>query len=190
MAAASPWVSLYATRWKPLLAALAFAGGVVVAVFWYFVWPTPMISAHGWEYQEPAKTIVFVMMLVVFAVFTFLALYWVVTPLPLLQLTASSFTYRPFPLPKRVISWEDVEFVQAFTWKRSVNLLMDRTMLTLTFTLKPQGALAYAGRQQIQIDIVPANFSRKAEELVRLLREYHTVQFDSAVTKKARRRAK
>lgn len=190
MAAASPSVSLYATRWKPFLAALAFAGGVVVAVLSYFVWPTPMISAHSWEYQEPAKTIIFVVMLVGSAAFTLLALYWVVTPLPLLQLTASSFIYRPFPLPKRVISWDDVEFVQAITWKRAVNLLMDRTILTVTFTLKPQGALAPAGRQQIQIDISPANFSRKPEELVRLLRDYHAVQFDSAVTKKTRGRKK
>ncbi len=190
MAAAPPTVSLYATRWKPLLAALAFAGGVLVAALWYFVWPTPMIATYRWEYQEPAKTVVFVVMLVVFAVFTLLALYWVVTPLPLLQLTASSFIYRPFPLPKRVISWEDVEFVQAFTWKRAVNLLMDRTMLTITFTLTPDDALVPGRRQQIQIDIVPANFSRKPEDLVRLLRDYHAVQFDSAVTKKARRRAK
>src|SRR6185437_12688270 len=115
MAAALPTVSLYATRWKPLLAALGFAGGVVVAVLWYFVWPTPMISAHGWEYQEPVKTVVFVVILVGSAAFTLLALYWVVTPLPLLQLTASSFTYRPFPLPKRVINWDDMEYISAFT---------------------------------------------------------------------------
>jgi len=190
MAAALPTVSLYATRWKPLLAALGFAGGVVVAVLWYFVWPTPMILAHGWEYQEPVKTVVFVVILVGSAAFTLLALYWVVTPLPLLQLTASSFTYRPFPLPKRVINWDDMEYISAFTWKRAVNLLMDRTMLTVTFTLKPQCALAPAGRQQVQIDISPANFSRKPEELVCLLRDYHAVQFDSALTKKARRRAK
>lgn len=191
MAATPPEVSLYATRWKPFLAALVFTGALVVDLLWYFVWPTPMISAHSWEYHEPAKTIVFIVVFVLAAAITLLALYWVITPLPMLELTTSSFIYRPFPLPKRVIQWSDVEHISAHAWKRSVNLLMDRTILTLTFSLNAHGALAAGGSQRIEIDIVPGVFSRKPEALVRLLREYHSVQFYSDPTNaKARKREK
>jgi hypothetical protein len=191
MAATPPAVSLYATRWKPFLAALVFAEALTVDLLWYLVWPTPMISEHSWEYHEPAKTIVFIVVFVLGAAITLLALYWAFTPLPMLELTTSSFIYRPFPLPKRVIQWSDVEHISAHARKRPVNLIMDRTILTFTFSLNAHGALAAGESQRIEIDIVPGVFSRRPEALVRLLREYHPVQFYSDPTNaKARKRKK
>jgi hypothetical protein len=70
---------------------------------------------------------------------------------------------------------------------------MNRTILTLTFSLNTHGAMAASGQREIQIDIVPATFSRKPEALVRLLSEYYPVQFYSASTDstdKVRRRSK
>jgi hypothetical protein len=177
MDATPPPVSLYATRWKPFLAALFFAGGVVIALLFYFVWPTPPTAVHPEDYQEPVKTILFIAVLLFCATFALLGLYWTLTPRPLLLVSASGLVYRPFPLPTRTIHWEDVEHVTAGVARRSRPLMTDATVLTLWFTLKPPRLSAGSEQQPLRIDIYPENFSRRADDLVQVLRTYHDVQW-------------
>src|SRR6185312_3367966 len=90
-------VSLYAMRWKAFLITLFFAGFLLVDLLYYFVWPTPSATANPWAYQEPGKTITFIVLLLVLVPAVAVGLYWTLTPRPLLQLSATSFVYRPFP---------------------------------------------------------------------------------------------
>jgi hypothetical protein len=85
-----------ATRWMPFLATLAFAGAIVIDLLYYFVWPTPFIAFRSWMYQEPAKTMTFIVVFLIGAAFVTFGPYWTVTPIPLLQLSASGLVYRPF----------------------------------------------------------------------------------------------
>ncbi len=177
MAIVSPTVNLYATRWKPFLAAILFAGGVVIDLLAYFAWPTPVITATPWEYQEPTKTILFIVVLLICAVFVLFGLYWTVTPIPMLQLSESRLVYHPFPLPTRTIYWADVALISAFAAKRDTSLFTRATFLTLSFMLKPRDALTDVDQQPIELDINLGTLSLRAEELVRLIRNYHEVQF-------------
>lgn len=181
-------ISLYATRWKPFLAALVFAGGLVVAVLYAFVWPTPAITTQPWAYQEPAKTIAFLVLLLVCAPFIVLGLYWTLTPRPLLQLTGAHLVYRPFPFPTRTIAWEDVDQITAIATRRDTSLLTHTTFLTLGITLKPDRVGTYAGHQPLQLDLNLGTLSLQADELVQLIRTYHDVHVVPTATRaKAKR---
>jgi hypothetical protein len=181
-------VSLYATRWKPLLAALFFAGGVVVDVLYKFVWPTPVATAQPWMYQEPAKTVVFFLLLLVLAAFIVLGLYWTLTPRPLLQLTSTHLVYRPFPFPTRTIAWEDVDHVIAIAMRRDTSPVTHATFLTLGITLKRGRVGAYGGRQPLHLDLNLSNFSLQADELIHLIRSYHEVVMVPAPQRRAAKR--
>jgi len=170
-------MSLYATRWKPLLAALGLAGGIVVDVLSYFVWPTPPAAVHPWEYQQPAKTILHAGALLVFATLVVLALYWVLTPRPLLQISAARLVYRPFPLPTCTIFWEDVAYVSAGVARKATSRVTHSTILTLWFTLKPDRLAAGSGQQPLHLDINVGTLSLRADDVVQLVRTYHTVQW-------------
>lgn len=178
MMVASPApVSLCATRWKPFLAVLIFAGGLVVDFLYYFVWPTPDVTAHPWEYQEPAKTILFWGFLLISATFIALCLYWTLTPRPLLQLSATSLVYRPFPLPTRTIYWDDVEHVAATAVQVDTSLVTHTTMFMLWFTFKPDRLSAARAQQPLQLEINLGNLSLHANELLALIRAYHDIQW-------------
>jgi hypothetical protein len=196
MIASSAPRSLYATRWKPFLAALVFSGGLVVDLLYYFVWPTPAITAQPWEYQEPAKTILFSVVLLISAAFVVLGLYWTLTPRPLLHLSATELVYRPFPLPTRTIYWHDVEHVAASATPKDTSLVTHTTIFTLWFIFKPDRlstASAARARQPLQLDIDLGNLSLHADELLALMRHYHDIQWlrpqrDTKAEYKIRRR--
>jgi hypothetical protein len=179
-----PPVSLYATRWKPFLAALVFAGGIAIDLLFYFVWRTPPTAVYPWEYQEPLKTILFVVVLLVCATFVLFGLYWTLTPLPLLQLSASGMIYRPFPLPTRTISWDDVDHISASLARKATAFTpvsgVSHTILTLSFTPKPQGRPCLSAGTEpppLEVAVNLGNLSLRADELVRLIRTYHDVQW-------------
>ena len=191
MADASTTVNLCATRWKPFLAAIAFAGAIVVDLLFYFVWPTPAISMRPWMYQEPAKTLLFIVVFLIGTIFVLLGLYWTVTPIPMVQLSESCLVYHPFPLPTRTINWVDVAHILAVAERRDTSLYTRATFLTCWFTLKPRDNPINADPQQIDIDINLGNLPLHAEELVRLIRNYHDVQFRSDLKHpKARRQSR
>jgi hypothetical protein len=170
-------ISLYATRWKPLLATLGFAGLIVVDLLSYFVWPTPAVTANRWQYQEPAKTILHVVMLLVFATFFVFAVYWTLTPRPLLQVSASRLVCRRFPFPTRTISWEDVAYVSAGVARKATSPLTHATILTLWFSLKPDRLAAGSEEPPLHLAINPGTLSLRADEVVQLIRSYHAVQW-------------
>ena len=177
MASVPPTVNLYATRWKPFLATLLFAGMVVIDLLAYFVWPTPAVTYEPWKYQEPTKTIIFIVILLFCGVFVLLGLYWTVTPIPMLQLSESRLVYHHFPLPTRTISWAEVAHVSAYAAKRDTSLFTHATFLTLRFLLKSRESITDVDQRLIEVDINLANLSLRAEELVGLIRNYHDVQF-------------
>lgn len=172
-----PPVSLYATRRKPCLAALVFAGGIVIDLLFYFVWTPSPIAVNPGQYQEPEKTFVFLVVLLGCATFVFFGLYWTLTPRPLLQMSASRLVYRPFPLPTRTICWEDVAYVSAGVARINTSPVTTATKLTLWFTLKPDRLAAGSDQHPLHIDINLGNLSLRADDLVRLIRAYHDVQW-------------
>ena len=183
MVAPSAPRSLYVTRWKIFLVALFFSGGIVVDLLYYFVWPTPAFTANPWEYQEPAKTILFIVMLLFMTVLVLLALYWTFTPRPLLYLSASGLVYRPFPLSTRTINWDDVAHISAYVTKRNTTPVTHVTTLALWFTLRPDRLLTsseqppHQGAITLRIEINPQHLSLEAGELVELIRNYHDVEW-------------
>jgi hypothetical protein len=187
-----PELSLYATRWKPFMAAVGIGGLLVVDVLQYFVWPTPTITTHPENYQEPNKTILFLFVFIVGGLGVLLALYWTFTRRPLLQLTTTSLMYRPFPKPPFTVHWADVVLIEADTRKDSVYPVpfYHITILTLWFNLKSEDDQPL---YPVSIDLRPANFSLSATELVQLIRTYHKVRWrprpKAAKARKQARRA-
>jgi hypothetical protein len=51
---------LYVTRRKAFLITLFFAVLLLASVLSYSGWPTPAVQTHPWLYQEPTKTIFFI----------------------------------------------------------------------------------------------------------------------------------
>ncbi len=168
--------SLYASRWKMFLMALFCAGWLVVDLLHYFVWPTPPVTTHPESYQEPFKTILFIVFGLVLLPFTLYFVYWTLTPRPMLHLSAASLVYRPFPRPTRTIYWEDVELANAFALQQPTRLGLDPTILTLYFTFKPHRLSAYQTQPKLKLDIRMAFFSLHADELIHLMNTYHHVQ--------------
>jgi hypothetical protein len=164
-------VSLYAKRWKAFLIMLFFAGLLLGDLLHYFVWPTPSATASPWAYQEPGKTIVFVVVLLVLVPAVAVGLYWTVTPRPLLQLSASSFVYRPFPRRTRTISWDDVEWLTAYPGATRQG--RSGRSLTLQFTFKPHRLPAEQAPQKLRLDIPLLLLSLSADELIDLISTYH-----------------
>jgi small-conductance mechanosensitive channel len=189
MVAALPPVTLYVTRWKALLAASVFGALLMVNLLHYYVWPTPEASAHPWAYQEPAKTILFLAVLLISSTLLLLALYWTLTPLPLLRLSTSEVIFRPFPLPAITIRWENVEHVFATVARRPIGLWRSATTLTLLFTLKSPRIETRNAQRHLRLEINLRQLSRRPEELVALVQTFHSVQWlpvDSGGAKAAR----
>jgi hypothetical protein len=146
-------------------------------LLFYFVWPIPETTPNPWEYQEPAKSLVFLGVLLVSTISLLLALYWTLTPLPLLRLSASEMIYRPFPLSSRTIRWEEVEHVFATVTRRPIGLWRSRAILTLLFALKSPRIEAGQARRPLRLDINPGQVSRRPDELVALVQTFHHVQW-------------
>lgn len=164
-------VSLYATRWKTFLFTLIIAGLLLVDLLSYFVWPTPSVTANPWEYQEPFKSILFILVLLSLVPAIAVGLYWTLTPRPMLELSATSFVYRPFPRRTRIISWDDVEWLSAFPERQGHSA---RT-LTLLFTVMPQPDRLSAEQapQKLRLTINLQLLSRSTDELIDLISAYH-----------------
>lgn len=170
-------ISLYATRWKQLLMALGCAGYIAVDLLEYFVLPTPDVSANPWQYQEPFKTILFIAILLIFVYLFAVSLYWTLTPLPLLRVSASELMYRQFLRPTCVIRWDEVERVSARVSRIATGAGTHVTLLILWFTLKPHQRFAGRDRQPRKIEINLGKLSISAGDLVKLLRTFHEVQW-------------
>jgi hypothetical protein len=189
MVTAPPPVALHVTRWKTLFAAGGCGALLVGDLLFYFVWPTPETTPYRWEYQEPAKSLVFLGVLLATTTALLLALYWTLTPLPLLRLSASEVIYRPFPLPSRTIRWEEVEQVFASVTRRPVGLWRSRAILTLRFSLKSPRFEARTVQRLLRLDITPGQLSLQPDELVALVQTFHNVQWlpaDAGATVAAR----
>ncbi|HLZ23358.1 MAG TPA: hypothetical protein VKQ30_14675 [Ktedonobacterales bacterium] len=164
MAAAPAPISLYATRWKAFLMTLFFAGLLLGDLLSYFAWPTPAVQTHPWLYQEPTKTIFFIVWTLICVLMLALGLYWTLTTRPLLQLSATSLIYRPFPRPTRTIVWDNVEWLTAFP-SRGTRQRSPARILTLRVTFKPHHLFADRAPQKLQLDINLQLLSLSADEV-------------------------
>jgi hypothetical protein len=183
MKSASVTTSYYVTRWKVFLAAVGLASFSVIDVLSYIVWPTPLVTTNPWMYREPANTMVFLAILLFCAALAFCGLYWTSTPRPMLELSPSRLVYRRFPLPIRVIHWDDVEGISAVASKRNLNPSMSIVVLILGFMLKPHSD-STRNDNPVSIEINLKNISAAAIDVVNAMRAYHEIQFRDA-TKKA-----
>lgn len=165
--------SLYVTRWKTCLITLVFAGFLWVAFQFYFVWPTPSAATNPWAYQEPAKTIAFLVWGLLGAFGVMAGLYQTLTPRPILQLSATSLVYHRFLRPTQTIFWDDVEQVTAY--HDGMSRRVPSRMLTLSFTFKPHRFSADQVQQRRQMDIYAQLLSLSADELIDLIGTYHHV---------------
>lgn len=189
MVAASASISLYASRWKASLVALVCASGIAVDLLSYFVLPTPVVTAQPWAYQEPIKTIMHLFMLVVFGSVCLYGVYWTLTPYPLLRLSASGLVYRPFPRRTQAVDWDDVQRITAHVTRRTTYPFARITALTLWFTFKSFHPSTDSDGRTLSIEVNTWMLSRRPEELLRLIRTYHDVQWSQEEFNNARRAA-
>jgi hypothetical protein len=75
-------VKVYANRVVAFGWALLAALFVTVTILSTFVWPTPKVTARPWLYQEPYKTLVFALVILLSGADLVISLYWTFTPLP------------------------------------------------------------------------------------------------------------
>lgn len=166
-------VSLYVVRWKAFLITLFLAGLLLADLMSYFVWPTPSVTTSPWMYQEPWKTMIFIVVLLSLIPAIAVSLYWILTPRPLLQLSATSFVYRPFPLlgHTRIIAWDDVKWLSAFP--EATRQGRPARTLTLLFTLTPPRLSIGQAPQKLRLTISLQLLSRSSDELIDLICAYH-----------------
>lgn len=168
-------VKVYANRARAALGAGIAAIFVITALLFYFIVPTPADTTNPWLYQEPFKTMFFLIWLLAGLVGIVLGFYWTVTPVPLLQLNALGMVYQPYPFVHRTIWWEDLYGISALTDSRTVRLVRV-VSLTLWFTIKPHAAMTYGGRTKLKWTIGQARLPVAAEDVERLIARYHTVR--------------
>ena len=168
-------VKMYANRTRAALGAGMAAIFVITALLFYFIVPTPADATNPWLYQEPFKTLFFLIWLLVGLVGVVIGLYWMVTPLPLLQLTPLGMVYQQHPFVHRTIWWEDLYSISALTDARTVRLVRV-VSLTLWFTIKPHAAMTYGGRTKLTWTIGQARLPVAVEYVERLIARYHTVR--------------
>lgn len=166
---------IYANR------AAAFLYGVVgggVFVFFdvlTYVTPKPEVVTHPWLYVEPVKTLFFGAWLLLCGTIVLMGLYWMLTPLPMIELNATGMMYQRLPLMRRNVRWDDVSDINAFTtsWKSYFRRV---TQLILTIRLKPHAALLYQGREQLVWKFGPALLPVPLDGVVRDIERYHHVK--------------
>jgi len=75
--------------------------------------PTTPLTANPWEYQEPFKTIMGLVVSILIGGAALLFLYFTCTPIPLLTFDSQVISYQLLPLKRGSIRWEDVETIWA-----------------------------------------------------------------------------
>jgi hypothetical protein len=106
--------------------------------------------------------------------------YWTLTSHPLLELSATSFVYRPFlDLPKhaRTISWDEVEWLSASPEARRQG--RPARTLTLLFRFTPPRLSAGQATQTFRLTIYLTFLSVSAAKLVDMLNAYHPLHWTS-----------
>lgn len=167
------------SRTKALFGCAVCSGFVCVAILFRFVWKTPDVTNNAWEYQEPAKTILFALIFSLFGFGAVVGSYWIVSPAPLVILDSQLLKYHPLPFRTKVIYWHDVKSITAVRTERRINL--HRTVvLTLRITLKPS-AMPYAGSRvnPIKLTIGESSFPRnvRVEDLIAHISQHHHVSY-------------
>lgn len=168
-------VSLYVVRWKACLITLFFAGLLLADLLFYFVWPTPSATATPWAYQEPGKTISFIVVLLSLIPAVVVGGYWTLTPRPLLELSATRFVYRPCPLLGRTrsISWDEVTWLSVFPEATRQGRPARTLTVQFTFTPPPDRRPAGQAPQKLQLTINLQLLARSADEVIDLMSAYH-----------------
>jgi hypothetical protein len=172
--------SFYVARLQPLVAALI--GGCFIALDLLY-WEGGFPGLVSWLAQGPLHVIVAIIIGLLAAALTLWGLYWALTPIPLLRLTAAGLTYAPSPFRRISVAWTDVA-----TLTTEVS-----TPLPPTAPPEPAGTPAAppkTGRNAIVtltiqrtsgptliLDLAPAAVRTTADNLIRALQTYHEVHW-------------
>ena len=141
-----------------------------------FVWPTPKVTARPWLYQEPYKTLVFALVILLSGAALVMSLYWTFTPLPMLLLNATRLVYRPYPLVRRSYQWADIINISASKETKSISSYMIRyTVLRVSIRLRRRAAMRLGNKPRYTLTIRQSMISISFVELVHLMRRYHKV---------------
>lgn len=155
-------ISLYATRWKRLVLALP--------------WIVVYLLLLGPALADTQKTI-FIIATIILGPFILYTLYWVVTPLPALKISASELVFRSYFKRTVKIAWKDVESASASFWRRTRFRAPDADTFTLSVDFKPNMLASEGGRRHQTIDIDLGTFSKSSDELLQIIRTYHPVEW-------------
>jgi hypothetical protein len=105
------------------------------------------------------------------------ALYWVVTPIPILSISATQLVYRPFPKQTVIINWEDVESVAGTFWKRPRFRAPAAKTFRLHIAFKPYISDPSGGRKIQTLDINLGVISKSSDELLQIIHAYYAVKW-------------
>lgn len=167
-------VRAYANRMTGLLLGVVGAAFCALGVWMYLDHTRPPVTANPWEYEEPGRTIVSISLVVVFGAGTLIALYWVLTPLPMFELDAMGMTYRVPPFKWSAVRWDDIASItaskQVYNWPWRFN-----TRLTLRITLTQGAAVAQVRKSKVKLAVAQELLAMSVEELVWRIRQHHAV---------------
>jgi hypothetical protein len=116
------------------------------------------------------------LMLIVFGALTTLGLFWMLAPVPLIELDAAGVVYRPFPFMRRFVRWEDTEWIDVIL-PRTPRTGPPRadTGLKLIFVLTPEVEAAYPGREDVSFNLSRLLLPMSVDEFLGLLERYRPV---------------
>ena len=136
---------------------------------------------HPWMYEEPGRTIVAVSGLILCGSCTLLALYWLVTLLPMFELDSAGITYRVTslrvpPLPPVTwgsVRWQDIRRITAY--KQEDDFAHGGTRLKLTIKLTHRAIVAHGYKPTVELTVSQWLLPISIEEFVHDIHEHHSV---------------
>jgi hypothetical protein len=165
----APALTLYSNRFGHLLRVILTTLLLV----------TPGVSLlFGGSKNNPLQEILGVISLVIAGGLLLYSLYYLVTPIPLLCLDRTAFSYQRFPLIVRRIRWENIEHISAI---REGDKRRDKSKqlphLVVKNSIKPEVILAHKGPHEFSYTLLYKDLIVSPEKLVEFIRRFHTVSY-------------
>jgi hypothetical protein len=165
-------VRVYPNRAFALLGVVLCLAYCVVFVWILLDHSRPPMETNPLMYEEPWRSIIAGAGLALFGALALRALYFAVTPWPLVALDAQGLTYRVPPFRWGAVRWDDLELVVA--GKRRTGR-MAVTILRLDLTLSKGALASHGGKGQVKLTVPGWLLGVPPDEVVRVMRQYHTV---------------
>ena len=105
-------------------------------------------------------------------------LYYAVTPIPLLRLDSTGFSYQRFPLVVLRILWEDIEDISAIRdGEKRRGKSKQRPYLRIKLSIKPEAVSAYRGRRVFSCTLPFTDLTVLSKTIVDHICRFHAVKY-------------